>query len=216
MPQDQPATVGEALAAPLGDVIAHVGRGIAEAQAALDAQTFRTFKRQFDASDDVAIEMRRLGFTPTWYRIPEAEAEVSMSISIGARGPLPTGSTGAARQTPGTNPEAIQLYAAPIDAAYASKYEFHSEGVSRLKFKIVAVPPSQEADATRVVPKGLIRERPNQLSFDEARRLLDDWQIEYELTGRKATHPGGQKVVSVQPEPGTLLKPGQKVTLTLD
>lgn len=192
-------------------MIAHVGRGIAEAQAALDAQTFESFKKLYDVDNKVGTEMRQLGFSPTWYRIPEAEAEIRMSISIGSRERQPGLSPAGAPE--GARAQSMQLYAAPIDASYANKYQFQAEGVSRVKFKIVAVPPSQQADAARVVPKGLELKK-----FGDVKALLDEWEIDYifDPVGRTATNPDSLTVVEVSPASGSVLKPGAKVTLKLN
>lgn len=193
------------LSAPLGDLIASVGQGIAKAQAALDDQTMARFKEIFDSGDDRAAEMRRMGFTPTWYRIPEAEADITVSLSVGMSSDFNAETAG----EPVSGGDKLQLYASPVDASYANKYDFRFEAVSRLKFKVVAVPPSAEAEAARVVPKGLVG-----MQYEAAVETLTDWDIPNFWSG-KESHPDGRVVVSVVPPEGTVLRPGDRVELKL-
>lgn len=198
--------IEETLAAPLGEMIAAVGRGIADAQSALDAQTMQRFKDIYQADSELQHEMRRLGFMPTWYRIPEAEAELTLSLSVGAHSQV-TGTTG---NSGASAPGGIRLFAAPVDASYANKYDFKMEAVSKIKFKIVAVPPSPQAEQTRVVPSGLIGK-----TFRQAKALLDEWEIPHTQAGKGSSHPEALYVEKVEPPSGQTLKPGQPVILTL-
>lgn len=199
----------EALSAPLGDVIAAVGRGVAEAQTALDAATVEGFKRMVGGGDALLEEMRRAGFQPTWYRIPEVDAEVTISLSI-------SGESRRAGATPASGPDAplggpgrIQLYAAPVDASYANKYDFQVQAASKLRFKVVAVPPSPEAAELKVVP-GL-----GNKTFEEAKALLEELRIPYRLEDPKLLPAPAAPVRSFTPRVGTVLARGQAVILNV-
>lgn len=208
-PVNAPLDLTDALSAPLGDVIAAVGRGVAEAQTALDAATVEGFKRMFSGSDAMLEEMRRIGYHPTWYRIPEVEAEVTISLSISGEsrqaGPAPRSGPDAAIGGAGR----IQLYAAPLDASYANKYDFQVQAASKVKFKVVAVPPSPEAAELKVVP-GL-----GNKTYAEATALLDELRIPHRLEDPKLLPAPAAPIRSFAPRVGTVLARGQAVILNV-
>src|SRR5689334_14430654 len=70
------------LAAPLGDLIAAVGRGLAEAQQSLDLGTIEAIRALYAGSGGDLEILRRFGYQPTWYRIPELQAEITLSLSV--------------------------------------------------------------------------------------------------------------------------------------
>ena len=59
MAKPGPNVVSDTLAAPLGDLIAAVGRGLAEAQESLDLGTAETIKRLYDGGDQNMELLRR-------------------------------------------------------------------------------------------------------------------------------------------------------------
>jgi hypothetical protein len=190
-------TVTDALSLPLGELIASVGRGIAEAQRELDAASISALQEIYSRGDGLYAELQRIGYRPTWYHIPEAEGDLQITLTISGQE-----TTQSAPQTPGR--ARIKLYAAPVDAGYVSRFGFNVQASSRVKFRIVPVPPSSSADALQVVPV-LVG-----LTVGEARARLSQSNI-------TATFPADvvdtAVVVSQQPEAGTLLSPGQSVTV---
>lgn len=137
-----PAGVSDVLAAPLGDLIAAVGRSVAEAQQAMDDQTIEHF-RSIYADGSAAFEaLRAIGYQPTWYQIPEATAEIAIALTASTSGSAASG----------TSPKRLAIYGAPVDAAYQSKYNFNVQATSSLKFRVVPVPPPTSATRLRIVP----------------------------------------------------------------
>src|SRR3954463_4880700 len=104
-----PNEVSDTLAAPLGDLIAAVGRGLAEAQQALDMATVETIKALHSGQSEGLDVLRRLGYQPTWYRIPELHAELTLSLSVG--GTTTTTGSGSADGQATAGPGRIRLYA---------------------------------------------------------------------------------------------------------
>ncbi len=183
----------ETLTAPLGDLIAAVGRGVAEAQEAMDRTALETYRRIYGGRDEGSAALRALGYQPTWYRIPELDAEISVSLSVEAD-----------RTSAGGG---VRFYAAPVDAAYSNKYEFQLEAASRLKFKVVPVPPSPEAERLRVVPylEGT--------SYRDATARLDDMGIAHAV-GNEGLEPlPTDAVIRTEPDAGTVLAEGEVVLL---
>lgn len=179
------------LAAPLGELIAAVGRGLADAQRSLDMGTIETLRALHSGTDADMNVMRRLGYQPTWYRIPELEAEITASLSV-------------SRSAKGVGvPGQLQMYMSPVDATYSNSYDYNLQAASVIKFKVVPIPPPSQAADMKVVPA--IEGRPDA----EARALLAELGVPFEITGV------GTVVGEASPRPGQLLSPGQKVTLTL-
>ncbi len=148
MSKFQPAEVADTLSAPLGEFISAVGKGVADAQQAMDLRTAETFKAIHKGDDKTLELLRQLGYQPTWYKIPEVEASIQVSLNIS--GSSTNQQNGAATQTEGSAP--IKLYAAPMDADYANRYNYNLSATSQLKFKIVPVPPSTKAAGMKVIP----------------------------------------------------------------
>jgi hypothetical protein len=185
------------MAAPLGDLIAGVGRGLAEAQQSLDQATIDTIKALYSGTDSRLELMRQLGWQPTWYRIPELSADLTISLSVSA-----TETSG------GQGPGSVQLYASPMDASYTNRYDYDLKAASVIKFKIVPVPPTVELAERKLVPD------LRTMTLSDARQRLAGlgipFQIEEGVTPTEVT-----QVRDTNPPEGALLAAGEKVTLLL-
>lgn len=187
----------DALSVPFGSLIASVGRGVAEAQREMDAASIEAYRQIYESNEGLFAELQRIGYRPTWYHIPEAESEIQVALTA-------AGQTDANTTQPRLATAAkLKLYAAPIDAGYASRFSFNLQAASRVKFKVVPVPPSSAAEELRVVP-ALVG-----LTLGEARARLA-------LLGVPANLPDAAPDASVRaqsPAPGTLLASGEIVTV---
>lgn len=132
-----PPGLTDALSAPMGELIASVGAGVAQAQRQMDAATLQALREIATSDDQLIALMRAIGYKPTWYHIPEAEAELAIALTVSG-----------SEETNGRP----QVYAAPVDATYSSKFNWHLEASSRLRFKIVPVPAPTMAEALVIVP----------------------------------------------------------------
>ena len=189
--------ISETMAAPLGDLIAAVGRGLAEAQQSLDQATIDTIKALYSGNDSRLELMRQLGWQPTWYRIPELTADLTISLSVSAT-----------ETSSGQGPGSVQLYASPMDASYTNRYDYDLQAASVIKFKIVPVPPTVELAERKLVPA------LQTMKLSDARQRLASlgipFQIEEGVTPTDAT-----QVQDTNPPEGALLAAGEKVTLLL-
>jgi hypothetical protein len=204
-----PNDVSDTLAAPLGDLIAAVGRGLAEAQQALDLATVETIKA-LQAGQSASLDvLRQLGYQPTWYRIPELHAEITLSLSIGSSTTTSgTGSADAQGQGGQTGPGRIRLYGSTMDASYTNRYDYDLNAASVIKFRIVPVPPSTAAADLKVVP------RLDRMLFKDARARLVSLGIPFDVP---APPPRDDEVVQgTDPAAGEFLPLGQRVTLSFD
>jgi hypothetical protein len=195
----------DALSAPLGDLIAAVGRGVAEAQQALDQHTFASFRAIYGSDERAYEEFRALGYRPAFYVLPETTAEILVSLTVG----------GSAVEQATQGAGGVRLYAAPLDASYRNRFDFDLRAASRVTFKIVPVPPSPQAETIRVLPPLVNR------TLGEALGALAPLGVEAEImdaaTGAAVTGalPTNAMVTAVSPPAGTILSPGQKVVLTV-
>ena len=141
--------------------------------------------------------MRQLGWQPTWYRIPELSAELTISLSVSAT-----------ENSSGQGPGSVQIYASPMDASYTNRYDYDLQAASMIKFKIVPVPPTVELAERKIVPA------LKMMKLSDARERLASlgipFQIEEGVTPTDAT-----QVQDTNPPEGALLAAGEKVTLLL-
>ena len=162
----------EVLASPLGDIIASVGEGVAEAQRALDEGSIATTLRIYqEGGDELYKTLREIGYQPTFYTLPETTGEVNISLRLsGSSGsgantpsrrtaqPVLPATTRAAALSAGhiraLKPAArVRPYATPVDAGFANKYNYSATAAAKLTFKIVPVPPPAGMDEMRPVPR---------------------------------------------------------------
>lgn len=187
----------DALSCPIGELIAAVGRGVADAQRALDEASLATLSEVYSRNDGLLGELQRIGYRPNWYHIPEVESELQVALTISGEQ-----RSGAAAGAGASRPPRLTLYAAPVDAGYSSRFNFQLQATSRVKFKVVSVPASNAADAIQAMP--LL----TGLSLGEARARLT-------LLGITATLPEGAAdeapVRSQEPAAGSLLNGGSRV-----
>lgn len=191
----------DALSCPIGDLIAAVGRGVADAQRALDEASLATLSEVYSRNDGLLGELQRIGYRPNWYHIPEVESELQIALTISGeqRSGAPSGASAAADRKP-----RLKLYAAPVDAGYSSRFNFQLQATSRVKFKVVSVPASNAADAIQAMPA------LTGLTLGEARARLT-------LLGITATFPTGATdaatVAAQEPAAGSLLNSATSVRI---
>jgi len=71
------ATPSETFSAPLESVIAALGRGVAEAQAALDRSSLRA-QEEIDGDP----ELSRIGAQASWFQLPRVDLELKVSMTV--------------------------------------------------------------------------------------------------------------------------------------
>jgi hypothetical protein len=202
--------LAESVAAPLGEVIAAVGQGVAEAQRALDdaalAATLAIYEEQGDAG---AALLREIGYRPTFYVLPDTACEVQVSMRIGGTGSA-DGSAGTAR-LPGAIGKG-RTYVTPVDAGFQQRFGFQATAAAKLTFRIVPVPPPSALDDARVMPA--LIDRP----ATEAVATLDRLGLAATLVdkdGKPVADPAGRKVIAQGIEAGRLAPLADPVVITV-
>lgn len=190
----------DALSVPVGELIASVGRGVAEAQREMDLASIAALQQIYGDGEGLFLELQRIGYRPTWYHIPEVEGELQVALTVtGEETRNSTGSTSASTRSK------IKLYAAPVDAGYASRFGFTLQATSRIKFRVVPVPPSTSAEALQVAP-ALVG-----LTLGEAKSRL----VLLGIAGELPSAPDAARVSAQEPAAGTLLPTGGTVTVRI-
>ncbi|WP_158294551.1 PASTA domain-containing protein [Halomonas urmiana] len=204
--------INDTTAAPLGQIIASVGQGVAQAQRALDEQALAQLQALYWDSDEAMALLRQSGWQPTFYTytLPETEGEVKVALSlsgaVSGKGEA-TRSASSSRGRPATS--RIALYAAPVDAGYQNRFGYQATIGASLRFRIVPVPPPPEIEEMPIVAVP----RLISLQRDAAQELLAELRLEM------AVDPSGAplgRVLAQDPSPGEVLRRGDVVTVTLE
>ena len=194
MASDPTKELLESLSVPFGDLIAEVGRGVAEAQYAIDSQTLEALKTIYNSDNGQWEALREIGYEPTWYHIPEASAELNLALSL-------SGSE--------TTEKKSTMYATSVDAVYSNSFEFDVQASSKLKFRIVPVPPPANVSAMQITPKII------SMKLGEAKKMLQSLNIHIEY--QSGPNISDNSVITGQaPAPGEILGENTPISLQFD
>lgn len=211
--------VNDVVAAPLGDVIASVGEGVAEAQHALDEGSLAAVLELYAEGDDAKMQLlREIGYRPTFYTLPDTTGEVRVAMKLGQGA---AGASSAKAVSKSAAPTAVmarlgarglnlsqKLYASPVDAGYSNQYGYTADVSAKLTFRIVPVPPPEGVDELRLVPELVGK------NLSEVRALLEAYELEVEL-GNEPAEGTDPEVLIQTPEAGAIARVGDSITLTL-
>jgi PASTA domain len=204
-PQD---FIKDVMSEPLGNLIASIGKGVGEAQAALDAgslsQTLEIYREDSNRAPDEQkmIElMRSIGYQPTFYVLPETEVEAQVSLSFN----MNNNDTGLDRSNQVSR---SKVYAMPINAGNTNKYNLNVNAFAKLKFKIVPVPTPADIAEMRIAPD-LVSQK---LDTAAAEKLVTSLGLIYSV---KEDSPTTGIVTDQEPLPETRVKAGDTILVTL-
>jgi len=217
----------EVVASPLGDVIASVGEGVAEAQQALDEGSLAKSLEIYSEGGEEALRvLREIGYRPTFYALPETTGEVRVSMRLGKS------AAGAGARRPAANalqPAVVaqlarigrnvafkpKIYATPVDASYANRFGYQANISAKLTFKIVPVPAPDGVDDLRVLPD--FRDKTITDSLELAASIGLDLRV-LDVAGLLLDNPDGAAIVGQQdpsPEPPRFTQVGDEIVLTV-
>jgi hypothetical protein len=146
MATDPATKASEVFSAPIQGVIAALGRGIAEAQTALDRGSVQA-QDEIDADPQLAS----LGMQATWYQLPRVELELKLAMSMSEAPSTPT--PRAATISRGLF-KPVKLIAQPVSASYQNRFNYDVQAASTIKLTVVPVPPPA-AGGQAVAPANL-------------------------------------------------------------
>jgi hypothetical protein len=194
----------DVLATPLGELISSIGEGVADAQAALDAGSLaQTLAIYSEGGDELLTQLRDIGYQPTFYALPETEVEATISLALSGTAPTTSGPLQSlTKKVIG----ATKVYVSPLNASNTNKFNMNVNAATKLKFKIVPVPPAAAVADIRVAPT------LDALSLEDATELLLQFGLEIEVL----TDSGdGLGVKNQIPDAGTIMKLGDTVQVEL-
>jgi len=218
MANELTALMQDVLASPLGDVIASVGRGVAEAQQALDeGSVAKTLQIYQEGGDAMVAMLRDIGYRPTFYVLPETTGEVAVSLRLAggntAQSSAPASPAGRVAAIAVRAVPAVRTYVTPVDASFANRYSYGASASAKLSFKIVPVPPPDGMDRARVMPDLVGRK------IGEALLVLDMLDLPARVVDQAGTavpQPDGNALVGeTQPEGDRIVTTGDEVVITL-
>lgn len=126
--------IEEVLLRPLGDVLAKVGEGVAQAQRAMDLNSLAT--QTLIDNDPVLSEY---GLQATWYHMPEVTLELKMSLTL--KRETKTDASGRVRLSK------LSMLAAPHNAKVQNTLGLDVQGTSTVKARIVSIPTPPRPEA---------------------------------------------------------------------
>lgn len=204
MANDSSDFMKDILATPLGELIAAIGMGVADAQAALDEASLARTLEMYANLDDKAFELMRLaGYQPTFYAIPETEVEANVSLSMGINATTSINSQGGIATEKSAN--RTRIYTTPTNASNTNMYNIQANASTKLKFKIVPVPPSNAISSMRVAPNLIGK------TESEVQLLLRDFTLNYQIEN----DGGSGAVISQTPAGGTIIRENDLITINL-
>lgn len=190
--------LNEAMSAPLGNLIASIGEGVGEAQAALDAGSLAQTLAIYDGNDQNAnatLQMlKEIGYQPTFYVIPETKVKVKMSLSLTMDGSF--------SDSPSFPAPRLKSYAMPFNGSNSNKYNLNVNAGVEMEFSIKPIPTAAAAE---------IRRMPDLVgkTYEIAKQILTNYGLGFELIGDQeildSTIVISQKLNNVTIEPGTVV-----------
>ena len=216
MASDLSKLVADVTAAPLGDVIAAVGAGVAAAQAALDEGSIAATLEIYAESGDEGLAMLRdIGYRPTFYTLPETTGEMQVSLRMSSGQAQNGAATPARPAVPSRFAPALRsrIYATPVDAGFRNQFSFDAQVTAKLTFKIVPVPAPLSMEDIRVVPA-----LPGR-SLGEARLVLETLGLAAVPVDKNGTEtpdaPDKTIILTTTPAASAIVPAGSTITLTL-
>lgn len=139
----------------LGVLIGAVGRGVAEAQAALDLSSIRVAEAMAAnpiTFDGESISVLELGFIPNFYQFTETTIEIKISMSVAEEKSEERNTSESKTESETTNSLSIGWFSVSsssktttkttsVDARFSSRFQYSAEASSRVATRLVPVPP---------------------------------------------------------------------------
>lgn len=191
LPREMVATTSTApsIYSDLSTIISELGKGIAEAQLALDRSSIDTQNKILESD-----ELYNMGLQATWYVMPEVDFTLKMDYAV-------TEEKTVSGKVVGT-----KLRAAPSNATFNNLFKSSKHEESTLNLKFVPIPTSERTTMRRYMP--------NLSKVDSYRGLvaaMEDKEIaNYTILPEEAAdwEEDAIRVVSQKPAAGTLMKIG--------
>src|SRR5690625_1394001 len=214
--------VTELFSAPLGELIASVGKGVGEAQAALDENSMRqTLSLYGENNPSEIVEIfRQIGYKPTFYTIPETEVEAKISISLNKTNTNQADKNAFAPSLRSIVDGRLKatsfpvLIATPVNDENANNYNINGNTTATIKFKIIPVPTIKVQNLAISIPNIIGK---NVLEVIEIVKSLGlNYILQTEKGSKKLTEINlASKVIDTQPKIGETINIGATINIIL-
>ncbi|UJJ29959.1 PASTA domain-containing protein [Halopseudomonas maritima] len=212
--------VSDVMAAPIGELIAAVGQGVADAQQALDRGSLAQILEIYSHADSDELKLlQQIGYQPTFYALPETTGEIQVALSLSgqqtpAATPAPKRLTTASLASHlRTSLPTARVYAAPVNADLTNRYGFQANAAAKIQFKIVPIPAPGQASEIRVAPN------LTGMQLAAAEQLCAQLDISLEVVdkqGNPVSDPAPtSKIGAQQPEAGDIVLAGALIQVEL-
>lgn len=212
--------VSDVMAAPIGELIAAVGQGVADAQQALDRGSLAQILEIYSHADSDELKLlQQIGYQPTFYALPETTGEIQVALSLSGQqtpaatpAPKPLQTVSLASHLRTSLPTA-RVYAAPVNADLTNRYGFQANAAAKIQFKIVPIPAPGQASDIRVAPN------LTGMQLAAAEQLCAQLDISLEVIDQQGNPvsdpaPAG-KISAQQPEAGEIILAGAVIQVEL-
>jgi hypothetical protein len=140
---DGPSSAFEVFSAPVEHMIAALGRGISDAQSALDQNSIAT-QEKIDSNP----ALHQLGLQATWYQMPRVDLQLKIALSVVSQpadeaAPLPLLAVPAASRV-------LRILAQPVSAAFQNHFNYDAQASSQITLSVVPVPAPGAGDQVTV------------------------------------------------------------------
>jgi hypothetical protein len=143
------ANATEVFSAPIEGIILALGKGIADAQSALDRNSIQT--QETIDSDKV---LAAYGLQATWYQFPRVELELKLALTVTEEGgPAQDANPHSAAFQPLLTAKSLRLIAQPVSAAYQNHFNYDAQASSTITLALAPVPAPRAADPATIPPR---------------------------------------------------------------
>ncbi len=202
----------DSMSSSLGDLIASVGEGVADAQKALDAgslaQTLAIYgdSTKSEEANNTMMKLREIGYQPTFYVLPETKVKMKISLSL-SQSSVRNITTNKPSEVAPQRLSKTRLYATPLNASNSNKYNINYRSSVELEFMIKPVPPPEQF---RLVPDLTGK------TIEEAKSKLNEFGLDYIIKNLKEEDIGERKIELTTPKKGTILKISDVIELVFE
>ncbi len=171
MADDPIVNAVETFSAPMENLIAAVGQGIANAQRQLDLNSV-----QMQETIDADPVLSQYGLQATWYQFPKVDLQLTMSMSVVGEQDTSSGPAPAAPAAGASPPVSalaftnFRVVAQPISASFQSHFNYTGQAASQINLSIVPVPGPRPSNQVTIPPR-MIDAPPQQL--DATTKLIN-------------------------------------------
>lgn len=212
--------VSDVMAAPIGELIAAVGQGVAEAQQALDRGSLAQILDIYSHADSDELKLlQQIGYQPTFYALPETTGEIQVALSLSGQQTPPASPAPKQLKTRSlashlrTSLPTARVYAAPVNADLTNRYGFQANAAAKIQFKIVPIPAPGQASDIRVAPN------LTGMQLAAAEQLGNQLDISLEVVDQQgdpiANPAANAKISAQQPEAGEIMLAGAVIQVEL-